>query len=128
MSKAERRRLNEIDAHPVGNHSQIDGGPESVVSTVSDEAPQEVELIAENHALSVITALAEGPKACRELVEVCGGSRSTVYRRVNDLADAGFVVEETKLDPGGHHCKRFRLARDKVHVTIEEDGITFEIE
>jgi DNA-binding transcriptional ArsR family regulator len=95
-----------------------------VVANVNSDSPPHLELMADDYALAILETLTDGPKRGRELTDACRGSRSTVYRRLNRLVEAGFVTEETALDSDGHHCKRFRLVRDTVTVTIDHDGLT----
>ena len=74
-------------------HQKEDDGP--VVSHVSDGAPTELELMNDDYALAILTALGSGPRRGRDLIDTCGGCRSTVYRRLNQLVEAGFVRTET---------------------------------
>lgn len=99
-----------------------------VVTRAQDGAPTQLELVADDHALSILEALEEGPKRGRELIDACDGSRATVYRRLDRLNEAGFVTAEVTLDPDGHHCNVFNLVRDTVRVTVENGGLTVTVE
>lgn len=97
---------------------------EPTVSRYREEAPTELKLLDYEYAVVILTALNESPKRGRELINACDGSRSTVYRHLDRLVEAGFVTTEMDLDPDGHHCKLFRLVRDTVTVTVEDGGLT----
>lgn len=97
---------------------------EPVVSRACDTPPEQLELISDDYALGILEALSEGPKRGRDLIEACDASRATIYRRLDRLADAGFVRGETTLDPDGHHCKMFELVRSDLTVTIENGALT----
>jgi hypothetical protein len=64
----------------------------------------------------------------RKLYDACESSRAAIYRRRERLVDAGFVREETAIDPDGPDCKLFRLVRDTFTVTIENGGVTVTVQ
>jgi hypothetical protein len=99
-----------------------EGRVEPIESRPGD-APTHVSLLTDDYARSVLEALGDGPSRARDLAATCDVSRATVYRRLNRLVDAGFVAESTAIDPDGHHCKRFRLVRTAVTVTVEDGGL-----
>lgn len=99
-------------------------GEGPVVSRASEGAPDQIDLLADDYAQSLLVALAAGPMRGRDLVANCEGSRATVYRRLGRLVDAGLVCAETTLDPEGHHCKEFRLVRDSLAVSVEDGALT----
>ena len=90
----------------------------------SDPVPEQLRLLADDHAQAILAALAGGPRAGRELAELCDISRPTVYRRLNRLEAAGFVSTEMSPDLDGHHRKEFYLLRDRLTVTVEAGAIT----
>ena len=96
---------------------------EPVVSRTSEGTPDQLELVTDEYALALLGALGDGPERGRDLIEGTEGSRSTVYRRLNRLVEAGFVRAETTLDPDGHHCKEFRFVRSTLTVTVENGDI-----
>lgn len=103
---------------------RTDAEPERLVSRTSDEAPTRLCLLEDEYAREILEALTAGPMRGRDLIETCDSSRPTVYRRIDRLEDAGFVTSKMSVDPDGHHCKEFRLARDRLTVTIENGAIT----
>ncbi len=109
---------------PPGVRPRTDPGEKPVVSRAVAEAPDQLALLADDYAREILQALGGGPKRGRDLVADCEGSRATVYRRLDRLADAGLVRAETALDPDGHHAKEFRLVRDTLAVTVEDGGLT----
>lgn len=106
-----------------GVRKQSESGEEPVVSR-SEGVPEGLDLLADDYARSLLSALAAGPSRGRDLVAECEGSRATVYRRLDRLVEAGLVRTETTLDPDGHHCKEFRLARESLTVTVEDGALT----
>jgi DNA-binding HxlR family transcriptional regulator len=95
-----------------------------VVSRTDSAAPAAISLLDDEHTQSILAALAGGPRRGRELIDACAASRPTVYRRLDSLTEAGLVTAETHVDPDGHHCKQFRLVRDRLTVRIEAGTVT----
>ena len=97
---------------------------DSLVARSDSEAPERLSLLDDEYARDILTALTAGPLRGRELAARCDASRPTVYRRLDSLESAGLVATETTVDPDGHHCKEFRLVRDRLTVRIEDGAIT----
>lgn len=104
-------------------HGRTDATDETVVSAASDGVPGLLALVADEYARTVLTLLAERPATGRELADASGASRSTVYRRLDRLEDAGLVRTERRVDPDGHHCKEFHLARDRLWVAVGDGEV-----
>ena len=90
-----------------------------VITNEASGSPEPLSLLDDEHAREILLSLTGGAKRGRELAGSCDSSRPTVYRRLNRLEAAGLVTTETVLDPDGHHCKEFRLVRNRLTVTIE---------
>lgn len=101
--------------------TQRDG---AVVARTTDGVPAQLRLLDDEYTREILAALADAPLRGRDLIERCDASRSTVYRRLDRLRDAGFVAGETTLDPDGHHCEEFRLVRGEVTVRIDGGALT----
>jgi DNA-binding transcriptional ArsR family regulator len=97
---------------------------EDVVVSERADTPAPLRLLDDEYAREILAALAGAPMRGRDLIERCGMSRATVYRRLDRLRDAGFVTAEMTVDPDGHHCNEFRLVRDEVTVHIEDGALT----
>jgi DNA-binding transcriptional ArsR family regulator len=103
---------------------RTDATKEGHVTQTSNAAPERLSLLDDEYTREVLIALSSGPQRGRDLETVCDASRPTVYRRVNRLEEAGLVKAEMTVDPDGHHCKKFRLVRDRLTVAIEDGTIT----
>lgn len=105
-----------------------DSVSEPLTTRADDQTPAQFDVLDDRHTQEILTTLSDGPKRGRELTETCTASRTTIYRRINSLEAIGLVNAETTLDPDGHHCKKFRLVRDKLVVTIENGIITVTVQ
>ncbi len=87
---------------------------ESVLDTLGDESTR-----------AIIEALSE-PMTANELSEACDIPLSTMYRKLDRLADADLVRESTEIRESGQHTTRY--ARDFTEVSVwvddEEELVT----
>lgn len=108
---------------PRSRDAQREDAPDAVVAAC-DDVPAQLRLLDDEYAREILAALAGTPMRGRDLIERCEMSRATVYRRLDRLRAAGLVTAETAVDPDGHHCQEFRLARDELTVRIENGALT----
>jgi DNA-binding transcriptional ArsR family regulator len=60
-----------------------------------------------------------------ELIERCGVPRSTTYRKLERLTEAGLLEERVRISPDGKHASEYRRTFDNVTVSLgESDGVT----
>ncbi len=99
--------------------------PERGTESVDREAM--LSLMSDEYARDILNVLGEQPLAARELVDRLDASRATVYRRLDRLESAGVVESAMSIHPEGHHRKQFRVAVDRVRLTVGADGVTVKI-
>lgn len=83
--------------------------PEAVLDALDDPACREI-----------ITALDE-PQTADEISDRCDIPRSTVYRKLDVLAEASLVEESTEVRTDGHHTTQYIADFEAVHVSLDED-------
>lgn len=60
-----------------------------------------------------------------ELTERCDVPRSTTYRKLEQLTDAGLLEEGVRLSTDGKHASEYRRAVDDITISLgESDGVT----
>lgn len=106
-------RVAETGARPTA-----DDGPE--VATAG------LELLSDECARSILSTVAREPVPARTISERLDVSRTTVYRRLDRLEEAGLLTANVEYDPDGHHRKVFQLAVDELAVTVGPDGVSVE--
>jgi len=82
-----------------------------------------LDLLSDSYACEILCALDDGPLAADDLVDRCGMSRPTVYRRLDRLTDTGLVDAQPSLSADGHHKQQYRLSLAAVTFRIDDDGI-----
>ena len=88
--------------------------------TDEPDAEAVLEALEDPACREIITALDE-PRTADEISEWCDIPRSTVYRKLDVLAEASLVEESTEVRTDGHHTTRYVADFEAVHVLLDED-------
>lgn len=109
--------------------------PDSVAGSASEqshqrtvEADELLELLGDEYTYCVFEAIVEKPRTGRELVEATDASKPTVYRRLQDLEDAGLVDSTMNIASDGNHCKQFHTVVTSIEVSFDADGFSARLE
>jgi predicted transcriptional regulator len=98
------------------------GVPEDVeVTTV-------VGLLDDDYARDILAVASERKCSAKELAEAVDASLPTVYRRVDDLVDAGLLVEETELRSDGNHHSVYVTTLSRVELELSEGTFEMQLE
>ena len=84
-------------------------------------------LLSDEYARHMLESLCDRPATAPALVESMAASRTTIYRRLNDLEAAGIVEATVAVDPDGHHRKRYHLVVDDLQLRFGADGIEIDL-
>ncbi|WP_458207626.1 helix-turn-helix domain-containing protein [Haladaptatus sp. NG-SE-30] len=82
-------------------------------------------IIGDEYVRSILSATSEEAMSAKRLSERCGASLPTVYRRIDDLLEYGFLAEEVEMDPDGNHFKTYEATVE--HIEIELVDGNFEV-
>jgi DNA-binding transcriptional ArsR family regulator len=55
-----------------------------------------------------------------ELIDRCGVPRSTTYRKLEQLTEAGLLEERVRLSPDGKHASEYRRTFDDITISLGE--------
>lgn len=96
----------------------------------SDDADDDVErvceVLADAECRRILDELDEYQSAS-DIVERCGLSKTSAYRKLDRLAEAGLVDERMDLRADGHHATTYRRDFTGVVVTYD-DGQSFAVD
>ena len=98
---------------------------------MDDPEPEDVfDLMADDYAREILAHTSRQPMSAKDLVEACGVSERTVYRRLEQLQSFGLVRENLQLDPQGHHRKLYEATLQTVVIELDngEYDIRLQIE
>lgn len=91
---------------------------------MSGDDPLEVlELLADDHAQTILEHTMTDARSADELCEICGTSPQTVYRRLDALAEHDLVEATVTAEDSGHHYKEYRATLDRVVISLVDDGL-----
>lgn len=79
-------------------------------------------LLGDSYTQQVLTAIGDGVRTGREIIEHADVSKATAYRRLDELQEAGIVDSTLRIDPNGHHCEQYFVVADALSVTFNSDG------
>lgn len=114
-------RRDESDGRrPRSARADPDGTADDEPTVAVDEL---LSLLGDEYACDILRALADESRPARALIDECGMSRPTVYRRLDRLTDAGLVEARTAIARDGHHRKEFSLVVDEIELRLGADGI-----
>ena len=119
------------DARSVTEPGGIDAGTPR--SRRADESPapspdEVLDLLGDDYARAAIEAIRNEPRSGAEVAAETGMSKPTAFRRLNALAEVGFVAVRRRIDPdGGHHSKVYHLVADSLSVDFD-DATTVSVE
>jgi len=99
------------------NHSSND--PSNVDLTTAEL----FDLFSDSYTRQVYLAVMEEPRCARDVAEAADVSRPTVYRRLNELRDAGLVHSRQTICMDGHHREQFEAVPATISVCIDTDGL-----
>lgn len=88
---------------------------------MDEPVPEDVlDLVADDYAREILAQTSRRPMSAAELVEACGVSERTVYRRLEQLQSFGLVREELQIDQHGHHRKRYEAILKSLRVVLDD--------
>ncbi|WP_323676820.1 winged helix-turn-helix domain-containing protein [Halorubellus sp. PRR65] len=87
-----------------------------------------VGLLDDDYARDILAAASEETRSAKELADAIDASLPTVYRRVDDLVDAGLLVEETEVWGDGNHHSVYVTALSRVELALSEGTFEMQLE
>lgn len=101
-------RPREGNATPVESESEV----QDLLTALSDD---------DCHA--ILGATSDEALSAKELMEACGLPRSTTYRKLEILTNAGLLETQIRLRPGQKPVEEYHQRVGDVAVTITESGV-----
>ncbi|MDH5019791.1 transcriptional regulator [Halobacterium rubrum] len=93
------------------------------------QEPNEVlSLLGDEYVQGILVATSEDARSAKELSELVGADVSTVYRRVDDMLEADFLVERTALAADGSHHSVYEANLDHLDVEIRDGELVVEMD
>ncbi|SDQ95481.1 winged helix-turn-helix domain-containing protein [Natronobacterium texcoconense] len=87
------------------------------------DAAAQLDVLGDECARTIVVATSEGPKTAKELTDRTDSSSATVYRRINNLLESGFLAECVRFEDDGSHTTAYEAMVDRLEIEIGADGI-----
>jgi predicted transcriptional regulator len=85
-------------------------------------------LLEDQTVRAILTETSQEPMSATALKERCDASGPTIYRRLERLREADFVVEQTRPDPdGGHHRQVYAPNLDRIMIDLADGSLSVQI-
>ncbi|QCC51704.1 winged helix-turn-helix domain-containing protein [Halapricum salinum] len=107
-----------MSAHPSTSKRAVERDDATDLS-----ASEFLDLFGDEYTRQVFEVVAEQPRSGRAVAEAADISRTTAYRRLNDLRDVGLVRSEITLCRDGHHREQFEAVSTSFSISLDGDGI-----
>ena len=101
----------------VSGHVAEDLNPADVFALLDDE-----------YARGILKTTNHTPMSARQLATDLDASRSTIYRRIEQLEALGLLVESTEIDADGHHRGCYEARLNRITVELEEDRFSVNVD
>ncbi|WP_245779489.1 ArsR/SmtB family transcription factor [Halostagnicola kamekurae] len=86
-------------------------------------------VLAKAYTNDILAALDKGPIPAREIAEISGASRPTVYRRLNQLEAVGAVETTMSMPSNGQQRKEFRLVIEELEFSpVSDRGVVEDVD
>ncbi|AOW79464.1 ArsR family transcriptional regulator [Halodesulfurarchaeum formicicum] len=92
------------------------------------EEVEVLEAVHDDFSREILERVAQEPLSAPELVKQVDASKPTVYRRLSDLEEMDLVAVRVQPDDAGHHRKQYVAAVDAVHICVESDGLSVQVD
>ncbi len=85
-------------------------------------------LLEDQTVREILTETSREPMSARTLKDRCDASGPTIYRRLERLREADFVVERTRPDPDdGHHRQVYAPNLDRITIDLGDGTLSIQI-
>ena len=86
-------------------------------------------LLEDQTVREILILTSREPMSARSLKQHCDASGPTIYRRLERLREAEFVVEETRPDPeDGHHRQVYTPNLNRVVIELDDGVLSVNVE
>lgn len=102
-----------------GSHEQNESTPYAVIAT---DCATLLDVLGNPSARAILRRSTDDSVTIDELLNTCEVSRTTIYRRVNELVDLGLLEESIRFTKGNQQRRQFRTTSDEITLRIGDNG------
>lgn len=112
---------------PIGSHASVSapgtGQPASRSHGAGAAGIDRLAPLSDGDCRTLLRLLSS-PMTVAELLAACEIPKSTLYRKLDELVEAGLVSHRTQPTADGHHPAVFRRRIDELTVHLDETGLS----
>jgi DNA-binding transcriptional ArsR family regulator len=83
-------------------------------------------ILSNEYVRAIMAEICDEALPAREIAQRLDISRTTVYRRLEWLEEAGMLWSTMSYESDGHHRKRFQVIIDNLSLSVTSDGISID--
>lgn len=106
-----------------GRPQHVGGQPEQEADTTELLAA-----LVDEDCREILSATSEHPLSASEIGDACDIPSSTVYRKVEQLTEAGLLAESVRISSSGAHESEYECAVSSVEIELGDDGIDLAVD
>ncbi|KYH25568.1 hypothetical protein HAPAU_22420 [Halalkalicoccus paucihalophilus] len=106
----------------IGNDSTHEPDEQQTYAVISTDCSALLDTLGNRSARTILTEAATEPITIDDLLDACEVSRTTIYRRVNELIDLGLIEESMTLAEGNQQQRRFETTGREITLRIGPTG------
>lgn len=76
---------------------------------------------------AILREAANEARTVDELFDACDISRTTIYRRINELIELGLLEESMRFTEGNQQCREFQTTDSQIMLRVDSDGFNAQI-
>lgn len=100
-------------------HGSTDSQARPIIST---DCSSLLDTLGNPSARAILREATDEPVTIDELCTSCGVSRTTIYRRVNELRDLGLLEESVRLTKANQQHRQFEATNSEIRLRIGSNG------
>lgn len=85
-------------------------------------------LLEDEHARAILRHVSAESLSASELIDRCGASKATTYRRLDRLREAGLVESHKAIDLDGHHHEEYVATLARVTVSLDDGSFDLSLD
>jgi len=91
--------------------------PENIYQVLSDDRVRQILLVTN-----------EAKRSAQDIADICDGSLSSIYRRLEILTEYGLLQKEIRIDQDGHHHNVYEADFESIAFQINDSALEVSID
>lgn len=80
-------------------------------------------MLSDDRVRQILMATNDAKRSVQDIAEVCDGSLSSIYRRLDVLTDYGLLEKEIQINQEGHHHSVYQPDFEAIYFRIRDSAM-----